>query len=88
MVLIMTVNPGFGGQTLIPYTVEKVRKLKAMIDDRNLKVDIEVDGGINLNNVQEVMEAGANVIVAGSAVCKGDIRSNVSRFMQLMGSVR
>lgn len=88
MVLIMTVNPGFGGQTLIPYTVEKVRKLKAMIDDRNLKVDIEVDGGINLNNVQEVMEAGANVIVAGSAVFKGDIRSNVSRFMQLMGSVR
>ena len=84
MVLIMTVNPGFGGQKLIPYTIEKVRKLKAMIEDRNLKVDIEVDGGITLGNVEEVMEAGANVIVAGSAVLKGNIRENVTNFLKLM----
>ena len=84
MVLILTVNPGFGGQKLIPYTIEKVRKLKAMIEDRNLKVDIEVDGGITLGNVEEVMEAGANVIVAGSAVLKGNIRENVTNFLKLM----
>ena len=84
MVLIMTVNPGFGGQKLIPYTIEKVRKLKTMIEDRNLKVDIEVDGGITLGNVEEVMEAGANVIVAGSAVLKGNIRENVTNFLKLM----
>ena len=84
MVLIMTVNPGFGGQKLIPYTIEKVRKLKAMIEDRNLKADIEVDGGITLGNVEEVMEAGANVIVAGSAVLKGNIRENVTNFLKLM----
>ena len=84
MVLIMTVNPGFGGQKLIPYTIEKVRKLKTMIEDRNLKVYIEVDGGITLGNVEEVMEAGANVIVAGSAVLKGNIRENVTNFLKLM----
>ena len=84
MVLIMTVNPGFGGQKLIPYTIEKVRKLKTMIEDRNLKVDIEVDGGITLGNVEEVMEAGANVVVAGSAVLKGNIRENVTNFLKLM----
>ena len=84
MVLIMTVNPGFGGQKLIPNTIEKVRKLKTMIEDRNLKVDIEVDGGITLGNVEEVMEAGANVIVAGSAVLKGNIRENVTNFLKLM----
>ena len=65
MVLIMSVNPGFGGQKLIPYTVEKVRALKKMIDERGLKTDIEVDGGVNLENVTEVMDAGANIIGAG-----------------------
>lgn len=63
MVLIMSVNPGFGGQKLIPYTVEKVRALKKMIDEKGLKTDIEVDGGVNLENVTEVMDAGANIIV-------------------------
>ena len=68
MVLIMTVNPGFGGQKFIPYTLQKVRDLKKMIDARGLKTDIEVDGGVNLSNVEEIMSAGANIIVAGSAV--------------------
>ena len=66
MVLIMTVNPGFGGQKFIPYTLQKVRDLKKMIDARGLKTDIEVDGGVNLSNVEEIMSAGANIIVAGS----------------------
>ena len=83
MVLIMSVNPGFGGQKLIPYTVEKVRALKKMIDERGLKTDIEVDGGVNLENVTEVMD-GANIIVAGSAVFKGDISENVERFLDVL----
>ena len=84
MVLVMSVNPGFGGQKLIPYTVEKVRALKKMIDERGLKTDIEVDGGVNLENVTEVMDAGANIIVAGSAVFKGDIAENVERFLDVL----
>ena len=84
MVLIMTVNPGFGGQKLIPYTLDKVRELKALLDREKLKVDIEVDGGINLANVGEAMEAGANIIVAGSAVFGGDIEENVTQFLEIM----
>ena len=84
MVLIMTVNPGFGGQKLIPYTLDKVRELKALLDREKLKADIEVDGGINLSNVSAAMDAGANVIVAGSAVFGGDIRENVTKFLEIM----
>ena len=86
MVLVMTVNPGFGGQKLIPYTVDKVRALKKLIQSTGNKVDIEVDGGINLNNVREVMEAGANIIVAGSAVFNGDIENNVKSFLDILNS--
>ena len=67
-VLIMSVNPGFGGQKFIPSALEKIAKLRRMIDDRGLSVDIEVDGGINLDNIAEVCAAGANVIVSGSGV--------------------
>lgn len=67
-VLIMSVNPGFGGQSFIPSALEKVRRLRTMIDERGLTVDIEVDGGIKLDNIAEVARAGANVFVAGSAV--------------------
>lgn len=84
MVLIMTVNPGFGGQKLIPYTLDKVKELKALLNKEKLKVDIEVDGGINLSNVEEAMDAGANIIVAGSAVFKGDIEQNVTGFLDVM----
>ena len=86
MVLVMSVNPGFGGQKLIPYTVDKVRDLKKLIQSTGNKVDIEVDGGINLNNVREVMEAGANIIVAGSAVFNGDIENNVKSFLDILNS--
>lgn len=84
MVLVMTVNPGFGGQKLIPYTVDKVRDLRELARKTGNKIDIEVDGGINLNNVQEVMDAGANIIVAGSAVFNGDIESNVKSFLSIL----
>ncbi len=88
MVLIMTVNPGFGGQKLIPYTVQKIRDLKQMVDERGIKLDIEADGGINLYNVGEVMAAGANVIVAGSAVFEGNLTENVENFLNILNSRR
>jgi len=67
-VLIMSVNPGFGGQSFIPSQLDKIRRLRRMLDERGLDVDIEVDGGIKLDNVAEVCAAGANVIVSGSGV--------------------
>jgi len=67
-VLIMSVNPGFGGQQFIPSALDKIRALRQMIDRRGLRVDIEVDGGIKLDNIAEVVKAGANVIVSGSGV--------------------
>ena len=86
MVLIMTVNPGFGGQKFIPYTLQKVRDLKKMIDARGLKTDIEVDGGVNLSNVEEILSAGANIIVAGSAVFNGDVAENTQMFLDILNS--
>jgi ribulose-phosphate 3-epimerase len=83
MVLIMTVNPGFGGQKLIPYTLQKVRDLKEMIDKEGLDIDIEVDGGITADNVQKALDAGANVIVAGSAVFNGNLSENTKEFLQI-----
>jgi ribulose-phosphate 3-epimerase len=77
MVLVMTVEPGFGGQKLIPECLEKVRELRRICDERGLPTDIEVDGGITRENLREAMDAGANVIVAGSAVFKGDVQENL-----------
>ncbi len=68
LVLIMSVNPGFGGQSFIPYTLDKIREVKAWADDYQPNLLIEVDGGIKINNIQKVAEAGANLFVAGSAV--------------------
>ena len=68
MVLLMSVNPGFGGQSYIPVVTEKIKELKALIDKMNLDIDIEVDGGVKPSNIAEVVNAGANVIVAGSAI--------------------
>ena len=70
LILVMTVNPGFSGQSFIASQVEKIRRIKAMIGDR--PIEIEVDGGINAENVKTVTEAGANVVVAGNAVFNGD----------------
>ena len=70
-VLLMSVNPGFGGQKFVPTSIGKLRRLRRMIDDRGLNVRIEIDGGIDANNIAEVCEAGAEIIVAGSAVYGG-----------------
>lgn len=77
MVLIMTVEPGFGGQKFIPETMDKIKAVREMINHMGLSVDVEVDGGIHAGNIGEVKKAGANVIVAGSAVFKGNISENV-----------
>lgn len=84
MILLMTVEPGFGGQAYIPESTEKIRELRRMLDERGLKTDIEVDGGIKKTNLQMVLDAGANVIVAGSAIFKGDIEQNVRDFLEIM----
>lgn len=84
MVLIMTVNPGFGGQKLIPYTIDKIRDLRNMLERKNLKTDIEADGGVTLDNAAEVLDAGANIIVAGSAVFNGKIEENIANFLSCM----
>ena len=83
MILLMSVNPGFGGQKFIPYTVDKIKKLRAMLNERGLQTDIQVDGGVGLGNVKELMEAGANVFVAGSAVYKQDAAANVKAFLKI-----
>lgn len=80
MVLLMSVNPGFGGQKYIPTMTEKIRALKKMIDERGLEIDIEIDGGVTPDNVKEILKAGANVIVAGSAVFGKNITEQVEKF--------
>lgn len=81
MILIMTVEPGFGGQKYIDASTEKIRRMRQLLEERGLSLDIEVDGGIYADNVSVVKEAGANVIVAGSAVFIGDITENVRKLM-------
>ena len=82
MVLVMTVEPGFGGQKLISECVDKVKEVRKMADDKGINIDIQVDGGINLDNVRDALDAGANVIVAGSSVFKSDIRVNAEEFLK------
>lgn len=85
MVLLMSVNPGFGGQTFIPAVLDKIKSLRRTIDQQCLNIDIEVDGGIKLSNVRNVIEAGANVIVAGSAIYNSEsIEKNVNQFKEYM----
>ena len=85
MILLMTVEPGFGGQAYIPESTEKIRELRRMLDERGLDTDIEVDGGIKMDNLRTVLDAVANVIVAGSAIFKGDIERNTRDFLEIMG---
>ena len=84
MVLIMTVNPGFGGQKYIGEMTEKISELREIIEEEDLSVDIQVDGGINRETLPIVLKAGANLIVAGSYVFNGDIRSNVREATAIM----
>lgn len=83
MVLVMTVNPGFGGQSFIESTLDKIRDLRSLINEKNLNVDIQVDGGIKPDNVKKVVDAGANIIVAGSAIFgSDDIQKTVDLFRE------
>ena len=84
MILIMSVHPGFGGQKFIPESLDKIREVRAMLNEKNLDTDIQVDGGIYVENVREVLDAGANVIVAGSAVFRGDAGENTAKFMEIL----
>jgi len=77
MVLIMTVEPGFGGQKYLDSTTDKIKAMRKEINSRGVSVDLEIDGGVTRENVEYILNAGANVIVAGSAVFKGDIVNNV-----------
>lgn len=81
MLLVMTVEPGFGGQKYIPESTERIRQVRQMADELGTNLDIQVDGGITQDNVKVVLEAGANVIVAGSAVFKGNITENIHNLM-------
>lgn len=88
MVLLMSVNPGFGGQKYIPFVTEKIRRLRKQIEAAGLNTDIQVDGGITADNVAAVIEAGANVIVAGSAIFGGRVTENVKRFLEVFKNDR
>ncbi len=85
LILVMTVNPGFGGQSFIPSQIEKIRQLRTMIDKTGRAIDLEVDGGINPQTAKQVIEAGANVLVAGSAVFTGGPEGYASRIAALRG---
>ena len=84
MILIMSVEPGFGGQKFIPSSLEKIAETKAMIDASGLNIDIQVDGGIYTHNVEDVLKAGANIIVAGSAIFNGDTKQNTIDMMEIL----
>lgn len=83
MVLIMSVNPGFGGQSFIPSSLDKIKELKKKINEKKLNIDIQVDGGVKLTNVEEILEAGANIFVAGTSVFSGDAAKNVKAFYEI-----
>lgn len=84
MILIMSVEPGFGGQKFIPSSLEKISETKSMIDANGFSIDIQVDGGIYTHNVEDVLKAGANIIVAGSAVFNGDTKQNTIDMMEIL----
>ncbi len=80
LVLIMSVEPGFGGQKFMPEVLEKTKKLKEIIEEKNLNIDIEIDGGINFENCTLAKKAGANILVSGSTIFKeneGDLKKNI-----------
>ena len=85
MVLIMSVNPGFGGQKFIPYSIDKIKELSKMRDERNQKFLIQVDGGVDVNNIKSLSDAGVDEFVAGSSVFKGDILNNIKALNDALG---
>ena len=87
MVLVMTVQPGFGGQKYIPECTEKIQELRELIESEKLNVDIQVDGGINEDTLETVMKAGANLLVMGSGVFQGDLSANVRRLKKKIADI-
>ena len=85
MVLIMSVNPGFGGQKFIPYSIDKIKELSKMRAERNQKLLIQVDGGVDVNNIKSLSDAGVDEFVAGSSVFKGDILNNIKALNDALG---
>ena len=84
LVCMMSVNPGFGGQSFIPHTLDKIRQLRKMIDERSLHVKIEIDGGVTLENAKTILDAGADVLVAGNTVFKSaDPKATIAALKRL-----
>ena len=83
LILVMSVNPGFGGQKMIESSFEKIREIKKLIEERNLDIKIEVDGGVKLDNAMRFYEAGADILVSGSGVFTGDAIENIKKFKEL-----
>lgn len=83
LILVMSVNPGFGGQKMIESSFEKIRQIKKLIEERNLDIKIEVDGGVKLDNAMRFYEAGADILVSGSGVFTGDAIENIKNFKEL-----
>lgn len=86
MILIMSVEPGFGGQGYLPESTDRIREVRKMITESGRDIDLEVDGGIKLDNLEMVLDAGVNVVVAGSALFKGNIKENVESMMKILES--
>ena len=86
MVLVMSVNPGFGGQKFIPESLDKVKEIRSLLYAKVLDTDIQIDCVVNAGNLESVLEAGANVIVAGSAIFSGDVADNVKKFKEIVGA--
>ncbi len=85
LVLVMSVNPGFGGQKFIPSSLRKIKEIKKIIEKRNLETLIEVDGGVKLDNAKEILDAGADILVAGSAIFEKDkTRGNIKSFKEIL----
>lgn len=84
MVLVMSVNPGFGGQKFIEESLEKVREVRKICEEKGYNIDIEIDGGVNMDNIEDILDAGANVIVAGSSVFKGNAYENAKAFAEII----
>ena len=84
MVLLMSVHPGFGGQSFIETTYDKIKKLRQEADKQGKNLDIEVDGGIDFNNMSKVIESGANILVMGSTVFNGNIEENLQKYFELV----
>lgn len=84
MILVMSVVPGAGGQSYIPESTDRIKAVRKMIEESGREIDIQVDGGIKVGNAKEVLDAGANILVAGSAVFKGDLAKNTKDFLEIM----